>query len=127
MARKGSKDRGVIFKDGKWWVRLYVNAREKWHCCDNKSQAKTLYGRLKAEIREGTYFPEKFAPKTDITLRAWIDRCLEGSTNRGIANEKRYGRRWSLLFPKRLLSQINTDDLRRMQARIRAKLRPQKK
>jgi hypothetical protein len=22
MARKGSKDRGVIFKDGKWWVRL---------------------------------------------------------------------------------------------------------
>ena len=56
MARPGAKDRGIVFKDDRWWVRLYVNGREKWFRADNKSQAKALYGRLKAEQREGKYF-----------------------------------------------------------------------
>ena len=99
MARKGGQDRGITQrKDRKgWWVRLYINGRERWYRCDTKSQAKALYGRLKADIREGTFFPEKFAPRKDITLRAWILRCLEGSTNLNIEGERRYGRRWSLL------------------------------
>ncbi len=129
MARKGGVDRGITKRtdrDG-WWVRLDVNGRSRWFKCDTKSQAKTLYGRLKADAREGKYFPEKFAPSKEITLRAWITRCLEGTTNRGIENERRYGRRWSLLFGKRLISQVTTEDLRRTQAMMRAKLKPQKK
>ncbi len=74
MARKGNSDRGIVFKENKWWVRLFVNGREKWYRAQNKTQAKALYGRLKADIREGTYFPEKYAPSKDITLRAWITR-----------------------------------------------------
>jgi integrase len=130
MARKNGKDRGIVekpAKSGQWWVRLIINGRERWHRCDSKSQARALYGRLKAEIREGRYFPEKFKPTHDITLRAWILRYLDGSTNRGIENEQRYGRRWSLLVGKRLLSQITTEDLRRIQSKMRAKLRPLKK
>jgi integrase len=127
MARRDGKDRGITYKDGSWWVRLYVNEREKWHKADNKSQAKALYGRLKAEIREGTYFPEKLAKSNEITLRAWICRCLEGSVNRGIENERRYGRRWSLYLRKRLLTEVTTEDLRRIQAKLRVKLKPQKK
>ena len=126
MARKGGTDRGVTQRKGRkgWRVRIYQNGRERWHKCDTKSQAKTLYSRLKAEIREGKYFPEKFAARKDITVRAWIKRYLEGCTNRGIENERRYGRRWSLLLGKRLLSQITTEDLRRIQAKFRAKRRP---
>src|SRR5713226_1164339 len=120
MARQSGKDRGVVFKDGAWWVRLYVNGREKWYRADNKTQAKALYGRLRAEIREGKYFPEKFRQPKTITLRAWITRYLEGSTNRGLLNERRYGRRWSLLLGKRLLSEITTEDLRHMQAKFKA-------
>lgn len=58
MARKAGKDRGITQRKGRegWWVRLYANGRERWHRCDTKSQAKALYGRLKADIREGTYF-----------------------------------------------------------------------
>ena len=56
MARLGAKDRGIVFKESCWWVRLYVNGREKWYRADNKSQAKALYGRLKADQREGKYF-----------------------------------------------------------------------
>lgn len=56
MARKGSKDRGVTFKDGGWWVRLYRDGREIWKKCDSKSQARSLYGKLKGQIREDKYF-----------------------------------------------------------------------
>jgi len=126
MARKDGKDRGILQRKGRegWWVRLYVNGRERWFRCDTKSQAKALYGRLKADIREGTFFPEKFAPRKDITLRAWILRCLDGSTNRDIENERRYGRRWSLLLGKRLLADVSREDMRQVQAHMRAKLKP---
>ncbi len=129
MARKDGRDRGVTQRKGRegWWVRLYANGRERWFRCDTKSQAKALYGRLKADIREGKFFPEKFAPRKDITLRAWILRCLDGSTNRGVENERRYGRRWSLLLGKRLLADISMEDLRQIQAKMRAKLRPRPK
>ena len=58
MARKNGKDRGITQRKGRkgWWTRLYVNGRERWFRCDTKSQAKALYGRLKAEAREGKYF-----------------------------------------------------------------------
>ena len=52
MSRRHGKDRGLVFKNGLWWVRLYINGREKWYRADSKTQAKTLYGRLKAYVRE---------------------------------------------------------------------------
>ncbi|MEO7860196.1 MAG: site-specific integrase [Nitrospirales bacterium] len=129
MARKGGQDRGITQRKDRrgWWVRLYANGRQQWFRCDTKSQAKALYGRLKADIREGTFFPEKFAPRKDITLRAWVLRCLEGSTNRGVENERRYGRRWSLLLGNRMLADVSREDLRQVQAKMRAKLRSKPK
>lgn len=82
-----------------------------------------MYGRLKAEIREEKFFPEKFEKGKDITLRSWISQYLEGSTNRGIANERHYGRFWRLLMGKRLLTQITTEDCRRVQKRLLEKER----
>jgi integrase len=78
---------------------------------------------LKSDLQEGTYFPEKFAKSNDLTLRAWIQRCLDGSTNKNIVNEKHYGRRWSLWFGKRLLAQISTEELRRHQAKLHGKMK----
>ena len=60
MARKGGKDRGIVEKpngSGKWWVRLYINGREKWHRAENKTQAKILYGRLKGGDTRRNLFP----------------------------------------------------------------------
>jgi integrase len=58
MARKGGKDRGITQRKDRtgWWVKLYVNGRRQSFKCDTKSQAAALYGRLKAEQREGKYF-----------------------------------------------------------------------
>src|SRR5438046_2424894 len=63
MARLGGRDRGITQRKGRdgWWVRLYQNGRQQWFKCDTKGQAKALYGRLKAEQREGKYF-EKVKP-----------------------------------------------------------------
>src|SRR5687768_12363333 len=58
MARRNGRDRGITQRKGRkgWWVRVYMDGRQRWYRCDTKSQAKALYGRLKAEQREGKYF-----------------------------------------------------------------------
>ena len=123
MARKLGKNPGVTQrKDRKgWWVRIHVNGHQRWFKCDTKSQAKAFYGRLKADAREEKFFPEKFIQAKIMTLRAWIDRYLAGSTNRSIKIERHYGRFWKLLLGRRLLSQITTDDCRRIQSKMNAR------
>ena len=121
MSRRHGKDRGLVFKNGLWWVRLYVNGREKWYRADSKTQAKTLYGRLKADVREGRYFPEMYDASKALTLRAWITRYLEGVTSRGLRNMHQYGRFWKKLLGRKLLTEISADELRHIQARMKAK------
>jgi len=121
MARPGGKDRGIVFKGENWWVRLFYNGREKWYRADNKSQARALYGRLKAEIREGCYFPEKYQASKALTVRAWISRYLDGVTSRGLRNMRQYGRFWSKLLGRKLLSEISPNELRHIQAKMQAK------
>ena len=123
MARKGGIDRGVTQRKGRkgWWVRLYVDGQQQWHKCDTKSQAKALYGRLKAEAREGKYFPERFKQQHRITLPAWIRRYRLGITSKGLRNMHHYGRFWSKLLGSRLLAEITPDELRHVQAKMLAK------
>lgn len=86
MARKGGKDRGLKLRNGVWYVRLTVNGRERMHKCDSKSQAKTLYGRLKAEAREGRYFPEKYKPQREaksVRLAVYFEAWLKNQPARG--------------------------------------------
>jgi integrase len=123
MARKHGKDRGVVEKpkgSGVWWVRLIHNGREKWHRCDTKSQAKALYGRLKSEAREGTYFPEKYKAKHAITLREWITRCLEGSSNRDKHHERHRAEYWAAVWGARPLKEIQAADVRQHRAKMLA-------
>lgn len=64
MARKNGLNRGIVEKplgSGQWWARLYTGGRERWIRCDSKSQAKAVYGRLKAEGREGKLFKKEQA------------------------------------------------------------------
>jgi integrase len=89
MARKDGKDRGIVEKpkgSGNWWVRLYVDGRERWHKCDSKSQARTLYGRLKGDAREGKYFPERYKPHAvpkPLLLREYFETWLKNQPARG--------------------------------------------
>jgi integrase len=130
MARKNGRDRGILQRKRKgklepgWWVRIVHDGRETWRKCSTKSQARAVYSRLKEEIRTERLLPKaKVAPA--ITLRAWLARCFEGSTNRGLANEKIYNRRWSLSpLGTKLLTGITAEDLKLRQVRMRGKLKP---
>lgn len=119
----GKKIRGVVFRRGSWWCRWFENGRERWEACDSKTQAAIRYGWHRAQVREQKFFPEKFAVK-DITLAAWLARCVEGSTNISIGNERRCARRWTKWFGARLLTAITTEDLRHHQAKMRGKMKP---
>ncbi len=123
MPRKSGHERGVFQRKDRagWWVQVFVNGRAKTFKCDTKAQAVALHGKLRAEIRERRFFPEQFSKKRDITLRAWIRRCLEGNVNRGWRNERSYGKRWSLLLGKRLLRDLTIEDLRRVQSVMRSR------
>ncbi len=121
MARKNGKDRGILEypKDsGQWWVRIYINGREKRFKADNKTQAKALYGKIKADIREKRYFPEQYNQTEDITLRAWITRFLEVSTIKSKQNQIRYGKWWSKVLGKKLLKEIKVEDISRIQIKV---------
>ena len=117
MARPGGKDRGITQRKGRegWWVRIFHNGRERWHKCDTKSQAKALYGRLKADAREGRYFPKQ---ERSITVKAWIGRCLEGSTNRDTEHEAQRSLYWADVFGSRSLNEITLEALRQHRAKM---------
>jgi hypothetical protein len=72
MARKYAKDRGIVEKplgSGKWWVRVYEKGHERWHRCDSKSQARALYGRLKADAGEGNAAPQRKKTMNPVLLK----------------------------------------------------------
>ncbi len=123
MARLNGKDRGIVEKpggSGKWWVRLSVNGRERRFRASNKTQAKALYGRLKADIREGKYFPEQFQKPKALTIRMVATRYLSGSTNRSLETEKVFGKFWIGLWGNRVITDITVEDCRQLQSRLKA-------
>ncbi len=96
MARKGKINRGIVEKpvgSGKWWARVCSGGRERWVRCDTKSQAETVYGRLKAEAREGKLFKKEIA----IPFRKLAEAYEEtvDSTRRGrVGDDRSRIQRW---------------------------------
>jgi site-specific recombinase XerD len=120
MARVNGKDRGILEfpkGSGKWWVRLFVNGRERRYRTENKTQAKILYGKLKAEIREETYFPEKFQKKRTL-LKDQIKVYMATYNGRDLQNQKRYSRWWTKIYGEKRFDEITTADLEKLQFRL---------
>ncbi len=84
MARKAGKDRGITQRKGRegWWVRVYEEGRQTWRKCDSKSQARTLYGRLKADAREEKLFPKPKKTKS-LLLKDYFVTWLKNQPARG--------------------------------------------
>lgn len=114
------KERGITQRKDRsgWWVRTWINGRQRWFKCDSKSQARALYGRLRADVREQKFFPEQYKAKAPLTLRQWIKRCLQGSTNRDAKHEIQRAEYWAKLWGSRALSDITSEDIRQHQARM---------
>ena len=98
MARKGGKDRGITQRKDRtgWWVRLYLHGRPQSFKCDTKSQATALYGRLKAEQREGKYFVKpKAVPFTEIA-HEYVQTVDAGRRRKGDDSARMH--RWTATF-----------------------------
>ncbi len=98
MARKHGIDRGICQRKGRtgWWVRLMHEGRERWHKCDTKSQARALYGRLKADQREGRYFEKPHAVPFREIAREYL-RTVEARRRKKGDDQSRMNR-WLAAF-----------------------------
>ena len=120
MARKGGKDRGILQRKGRegWWVRFYVNGREKWERCDTKSQAKALYGRRKAEQREGKYFVKpQVAPFRQLALE--YIQSLEARQRRKGDDKSRIDR-WLAAFGDQDMNTITIRQIEKVLTKLQA-------
>ena len=114
MARKDGKDRGITQRKDRtgWWVRLYVHGRPQSFKCDTKSQATALYGRLKAEQREGKYFPKpKAVPFTEIA-REYVQTVDAGRRRTGDDSARMH--RWTAAFGEQDASTITPRQIERV-------------
>jgi hypothetical protein len=109
MARTNGRDRGVTFKDGAWWTRLYLHGRERWYRCDNKTQAKAVYGRLKADQREGKLF-DKQKPVSFKALAEDYHAIVEARRRRPGDDRARLAR-WRTAFGDRMPTRSPRDRL----------------
>jgi integrase len=66
-------------------------------------------------------FQKNFKNLRRLTLRTSIDGHLNSSNNRNLFAEKIYGRYWTSLWGKRLITDIATEDCRHIQAQLQAK------
>ena len=122
MARKHAKDRGIFQRPGRsgWWVQLLVDGRRRTYHATTKTEAKDLYTRLRGEVLERRFNPEKYRAGNLVTVKGWVNRCLEGSTNRDRKKEAQRAKYWATLWGARGLKDISFEDLRQHRAKMTA-------
>lgn len=122
MAKKGAGDRGVYEKpvgSGIWWVRFTANGKENRRKIGRKTDAKNYYARVRAQILEGRYEPER--PRV-LTLGVWITEHLETipTGTASLPMQRTYGAFWTDRLGDHKLTDVKTADLERVQASLRA-------
>ena len=119
MARKNSRDKGVFERptgSGVWWVRLIAEGKEVRRKIGRKTDAKEYYMRVRSQILEGRYEPEK--PRA-ITLEAWLKEYMQTVTSISIGVQKGYAAFWSVRLGNRPLAGIKANELERIQASLK--------
>ncbi len=89
------QDRGVFEKpvgSGIWWVRYTWQGKEVRRKIGRKTHAKDYYARVRAQILEGRYEPEK--PRV-VTLGAWLAEYMQTVTAVSLSQQKGYAKFWT--------------------------------
>ncbi len=118
MARLGSKDRGIVespAESGIWWVDFYYGGKRIRRKIGRKTDAKNYYARIRAQILEGRYEPEK--PRV-VTVGAWISEYMETVTAISKPVQRTYAAYWTGKLGNRALASIKTNELERIQAAL---------
>jgi integrase len=120
MARKDGKDRGITQRKDRtgWWVKLYVNGRRQSFKCDTKSQATALYGRLKAEQREGRYFTKPRALPFQEIAREYVQAVDARRRRKGDDSARMH--RWITAFGEQDALTISPRQIERVLMHLQA-------
>lgn len=86
---KGPKDRGLIQRDGVWWIQYFAKGkRHREKIGPSKTAAREAYQKRKTQIREDKFFEEDVTRRHPLTVREVVARYLEVSEdNRSRAND----------------------------------------
>jgi integrase len=117
MARK-IVDRGIFTRPDRqgFWVQVAVDGRRRTFKASTIGQARTLYNRLQTEKVDKQLNPEKYRAKAPLTVKEWVGRCLEGSSNRDKKKERQRAEYWSTLWGSRALLSLTAEDIRHHRA-----------
>ena len=118
MAR-AKQDRGVFERpvdSGIWWVRYTWQGKEIRRKIGRKTDAKNYYARVRAQILEGRYEPEK--PRV-VTLGAWLGEYMETVTSVSLSQQRGYAKFWTNTLGGRPIASIKTAELERIQVSLR--------
>lgn len=119
MARLGSRDRGVFERpqgSNIWWVRFTWQGKEVRKKIGKKTHAKDFYSRVRAEILEGRFQPER--PRA-ITLEAWLGEYIQTVTSISLGAQKGYATFWTGRLGNRALASLKTNELERIQVSLK--------
>ena len=119
MARSGSNDRGVFEKpsgSNVWWVRFTWQGKEVRRKIGKKTHAKDYYARIRAQILEGRYEPER--PRA-ITLGVWLGEYIQTVTSVSLGAQKGYASFWTERLGDRALVSLKANELERIQASLK--------
>ncbi len=118
MGRKSGQDKGVFERptgSGIWWVRYMWQGREVRRKIGRKTDAKNYYARVRAQILEGRYEPEK--PR-EVSLGQWMAEFTPTITGRTAKQQRGYAAFWSERLGNRPLVSVKTGELERIQASL---------
>lgn len=120
-----SKDRGLFFKRGKWWIDYYFQGRRIRECVGpSKTLAREVRAKRLAQIAEQRFFPERVRRR--ITVAEWIDQQLEATekTHRAQRHRRIHGAFWKRKLGKMRLDAVRPEDITAAIAEIRATRAP---
>lgn len=100
---------------GTFYVKITFQGRKQYHKVRNVTQGKALRTRLQAQILEDRYTPQKVKV---MTLKTWVARYLEGSSNRDQRHECQRTIYWSDKWGHKNLADITQEEIRQEQARM---------
>ena len=107
-----TKQKGLIERppgSGKWWVRIWLQGRDRWFRVASKTEGKALYGRLKAEALEGKFFERPKAIPFRTIAKEYSDRLM--IRQRRKQDDQSRLRFWTRVFGEQDASKISVRDI----------------
>ena len=118
--KQPKKIKGVFWKRGAWWARIFHDGKEICRRCDSQAQAAAVYGGLLKQRRENKLFDKarKLEPLPFKMVAAEYEQ-EKGVDKRRPKDDRARIRFWVERFGEKDVAAITSDDIRKGLAALR--------